>query len=196
VNAVDHFMERLYRGNRDVRELKGVRLCAVGPSTRDRLSRYGVRIDLVPTDFRAEGVVDALARITPLEDTRFLLPRADFGRERLAEALRSAGAEVTDVTAYRTLPAEPDPDRDPDVYRMLLDREIDVVTFTSAASVRNFAHTFGAEQAADLLRQAEVAVCGPVTAEAAARLDISVSIMPAEYTVGALVQAIADHYRR
>ena len=53
VNAVDHFMERLYRGNRDVRELKGVRLCAVGPSTRDRLSRYGVRIDLVPTDFRA-----------------------------------------------------------------------------------------------------------------------------------------------
>ena len=98
-----------YRGDRDVRELKGVRLCAVGPSTRDRLSRYGVRIDLVPTDFRAEGVVDALARITPLKDTRFLLPRADFGRERLAEALRSAGAEVTDVMAYRTLPAEPDP---------------------------------------------------------------------------------------
>jgi uroporphyrinogen-III synthase len=79
---------------------------------------------------------------------------------------------------------------------MLLDREIDVVTFTSAASVRNFAHTFGLEQAADLLRQTEVAVCGPVTAEAAARLDIPVSIMPAEYTVGALVQAIAEHYRR
>ena len=194
VNAVDHFMERLYRGNRDVRDLKGVRLCAVGPSTRDRLARYGVRIDLVPTDFLAEGVVEALSRITPLAGTRFLLPRADVGRERLAEALRSAGAEVTDVVAYRTLPAEPDPDRDPDIYRMLLDREIDVVTFTSAASVRNFAHTFGLEQAADLLRQTEVAVCGPVTAEAAARLDIPVSIMPAEYTVGALVQAIADHY--
>jgi uroporphyrinogen III methyltransferase / synthase len=196
VNAVDHFMERLYRGNRAVRDLKGVRLCAVGPSTRDRLARYGIRIDLVPTDFRAEGVVEALSRIMPLAGTRFLLPRADVGRERLAEALRSAGAEVTDVVAYRTLPAEPDPDRDPDIYRMLLDREIDVVTFTSAASVRNFAHTFGLEQAVDLLRQTEVAVCGPVTAEAAARLDIPVSIMPAEYTVGALVQAIADHYRR
>jgi uroporphyrinogen III methyltransferase/synthase len=196
VNAVDHFMERLYRGSRDVRDLKGIRLCAVGPSTRDRLLRYAVKIDLVPTDFRAEGVIDALSRITPLSGTRFLLPRADVGRERLAEALREAGAVVTDVVTYRTLPAEPDPEHDPDVYRMLLDRQIDVVTFTSAASIRNFAHTFGSEQAADLLQQTTVAVCGPVTAEAAARLDIPVSIMPTEYTVGALVQAIADHYQK
>ncbi len=196
VNAVDHFMQRLYRGSGDVRNLKGVRLCAVGPSTRDRLLRYAVKIDLVPTDFRAEGVIDALSRITPLSDTRFLLPRADVGRERLAEALREAGAVVTDVVTYRILPAEPDPEHDPDVYRMLLDRQIDVVTFTSAASIRNFAHTFGLEQTADLLQQTVVAVCGPVTAEAAARLDIPVSIMPSEYTVGALVQAIADHYQK
>jgi uroporphyrinogen III methyltransferase/synthase len=195
VNAVEHFMERLYRGSRDVRDLKGVRLCAVGPSTRDRLVRYGVKIDLVPTDFRAEGVVEALSRISPLSGTRFLLPRADVGRERLAEALRDAGAVVTDVVTYLTLPAEPDPERDPDVYRMLLDRQIDVVTFTSAASVSNFARTFGSEQAADLLRQTVVAVVGPVTAEAAARLDIPVSIMPAKYTLDALVQAIADHYQ-
>ena len=60
-------MERLYRGSRDVRDLKGVQLCAVGPSARDRLLRYGVSIDLVPPDFRAEGVVEALDRVsTPL----------------------------------------------------------------------------------------------------------------------------------
>ena len=195
VNAVDQFMQRLYRGSRDVRELKGVKLCAVGPSTRDRLLRYGVKMDLVPTDFRADGVVDALSRITKLAGKHFLLPRADVGRERLAEALRAAGAEVTDVVAYRALPAELDPERDPDLYRMLLDRQMDVVTFTSAASVRNFAHTFGSEQAADLLQQTVVAVCGPVTAEAAARLDIPVSIMPTEYTLDALVHAIAAHYQ-
>ena len=108
----------------------------------------------------------------------FLLPRADVGRERLAEALRAAGAEVTDVVAYRALPADLDPDRDPDLYRMLLDGAVDVVTFTSAASVRNFAATFGVEQSADLLQQTVVAVCGPVTAEAASRLGIAVSIMP------------------
>ena len=194
MNAVDHFMERLYRGNRDVRDLKGVRLCAVGPSTRDRLARYGVRIDLVPTDFRAEGVVEALSRITPLAGTRFLLPRADVGRERLAEALRSAGAEVTDVVAYRTLPAEPDPDRDPDIYRMLLDREIDVVTFTSAASVRNFAHTFGRSRPPTCSDRPKWPCAARSPPRPPRAWTFPVSIMPAEYTVGALVQAIADHY--
>ena len=196
VNAVDQFMQRLYRGSRDVRELKGVKLCAVGPSARDRLMRYAVKVDLIPPDFQAEGVVAALDAFEKVAGKHFLLPRADVGRERLAEALKAAGAEVTDVVAYRALPADLDPERDPDLYRMLLDREVDVVTFTSAASVRNFAATFGAEQAADLLQQTVVAVCGPVTAEAASRLGIGVSIMPAEYTLDALVDSIAAHYRR
>ena len=192
-NAVDQFMQRLYRGG-DVRALKGVSLCAVGPSTRDRLLRYGVRADLVPADFRAEGVVDALERAGPLKGRKFLLPMADVGRELLSQTLSEAGAQVDAVVAYRTLPPEIDPVNDPDIYRMLLDRQIDAVTFTSAASVRNFAHTFGAEQAADLLQQTVVAVCGPVTAEAATRLGIPVTVMPSEFTIGALVQALADHY--
>jgi uroporphyrinogen III methyltransferase/synthase len=194
VNAVDHFMQRLYRDSRDVRELKGVRLCAVGPSTRDRLLRYGVRVDLAPEDFRAEGVVAALGEVEAVGGRSFLLPRADVGRERLAEALREAQADVVDVTAYRTLPAEPELEHHPDVYRMLLDRAIDVVTFTSAAAVRNFVVTYGADQAADLLQQTRVAVSGPVTAEAATRLGLPVTIMPTEFTLSALVQAIAEHY--
>ena len=192
-NAVDQFMSRLYRVG-DARSLKGVRLCTVGPSTRDRLSRYGMRADLVPADFRAEGVVAALEAHGPMKGASFLLPSADIGRERLAEALAEAGARVTSVVAYRTLPPDLDGGKSPDVYGMLLNRQIDVVTFTSAASVRNFAGTYGAEQAADLLQQTMVAVCGPVTAEAASRLGIPVTLMPSEYTVGALVQAIADHY--
>lgn len=194
-NAVDQFMLRLYRNGRDVRELKGVKLCAVGPASRDQLMRYAVKVDLVPPDFKADGVVASLNGFEKVSGKHFLLPRADVGRERLAEALRAAGAEVTDVVAYRALPADLDPDRDPDLYRMLLDGLVDVVTFTSAASVRNFAATFGVEQSTDLLQQTVVAVCGPVTAEAASRLGIPVTVMPAEYTLDALVDAIAAHYR-
>ncbi len=153
-------------------------------------------MDLIPPDFQADGVVASLDAFEKVAGKHFLLPRADVGRERLAEALKAAGAEVTDVVAYRALPADLDPERDPDLYRMLLDRQVDVVTFTSAASVRNFAATFGVEQSADLLQQTVVAVCGPVTAEAASRLGIPVSIMPTEYTLDALVDSIAAHYRR
>jgi uroporphyrinogen III methyltransferase/synthase len=195
-NAVESFMGRVLAGDGDVRDLKGVRLCAIGPVTRDRLQRYHVKVDLVPAEGRAEGVVQALVAHGPVAGARFLLPRADSGREVLAEVLRKSGAEVTDVTAYRLMLTEPEREGEPDIYRMLLERGIDVVTFTSASTVRNFVRTMGREQAADLLQQTEVACIGPVTAEAAAQFGIPTSIMPPEFTVAALVDAIVKHYEK
>ena len=113
---------------------------------------------------------------------RVLLPRADIGREIVADELRKQGADVTEVVAYRTVVAEPEREGEPDIYRMLLERRIDVVTFTSASAVRNFVNVLGAEPAADLLRTTVVASIGPVTAEAAAQYSIQTTIMPAHYT--------------
>src|SRR5207237_10555234 len=127
---------------------------------------------------------------------RFLLPHADIGRELLADELRRQGAEVTEVVAYRTIVAEPEREGEPDIYRMLLERRIDVVTFTSASAVRNFVQVVGAEQAADLLRTTAVASIGPVTAEAAEQFGIKTVIMPKEYTTPALVDAIVEHFRK
>ena len=78
---------------------------------------------------------------------------------------------------------------------MLLDRRLDVVTFTSASSVRSFVRAFGAEQVADLLSPVAVASIGPVTAEAASQYGIHTTIMPAQYTVPALVDAIVTHFK-
>jgi uroporphyrinogen III methyltransferase/synthase len=193
-NAVDSFMGRLLAGDGDVRDLKGVRLCAIGPVTRDRLQRYHVKVDLVPSEGRPEGVVQALVAHGGIAGARFLLPRADSGREVLADVLRKSGAEVTDVTAYRLMLTEAGREEEPDIYRMLLEGKIDVVTFTSASTVRNFVRTMGREQAADLLQQTTVACIGPVTAEAAAQLGIQTSILPQEFTVPALVDAIVKYY--
>ncbi len=197
-NAVDAFMRRLQSGVTDFRNLKGVKLCAVGPVTAGRLAQYGLKADLEPSEYRSESIVPALreAGNTHLKGTRFLLPRADIGREVLVDELRKAGAEVTDVTAYRTVLAEIEREGDPDIYRMLLEKRIDVVTFTSPSTVRNFAQVFGAEQATDLLRTTAVASIGPVTAEAAEQFGISTSIMPKEYTIPALVDAIVAHFKR
>jgi uroporphyrinogen-III synthase len=127
---------------------------------------------------------------------RILLPRADIGRETVADELRHQGAQVTEVVAYRTVSAEVDREGEPDIYRMLLERRIDVVTFTSASAVRYFVKGLGAEQAADLLRTTLVASIGPVTAEAAAGCHIQTTIMGSEYTVTGLVDAIVGHFER
>ncbi|HEY7789634.1 MAG TPA: uroporphyrinogen-III C-methyltransferase [Vicinamibacterales bacterium] len=194
VNGVERFFERLLAGPGDLRSLKGAKLCAIGPATAERLRGFGLKADLMPDEFRAEAVFEALAASGELAGTRMLLPRADIAREMLADELRRRGAVVTEVKAYRTLPVEPGVSGDPDLYRLLLDRQIDVVTFTSASTVRSFVRQAGGDQAADLLRTTLVAAIGPITAEAAAQHNIRTDIMPSAYTVPALVDAIAAHY--
>jgi uroporphyrinogen III methyltransferase/synthase len=177
----------------DVRDLHGVRLCTVGPSTASRLQRYGIRVDLTPAEFRAEALTEALRGSGSLEGLRILMPRADIARDRLAEELRALGAEVVDVVAYRTIAGNADRG-EYDVYRMLLDRQIDAVTFASASAVRNFVAMLGDEQAADLLHSTVVASIGPVTAEAAQQLGIETSVMPQRYTIPDLVDALVEHF--
>ena len=113
--------------------------------------------------------------------------RGELGRQ---------GGDVTEVVAYRTVMADAEPEAEPDIYRMLLDRRIDVVTFTSASAVRNFVRIVGSEQAADLLQTTLVAAIGPVTAEAAAQCQIETTIVPAHDTVAALVAAIVEHFEK
>ena len=80
------------------------------------------------------------------------------------------------------------------MYKLLLEGRIDVVTFTSASAVRNFVRIYGADQVADLLKSTTVAVIGPVTGQAARQAGITVSVEPASYTIGGLVDAIAAHF--
>jgi uroporphyrinogen III methyltransferase/synthase len=196
VHAVEALVRRLLASRLDLRALHGVRLGAVGPAAAERLLHLGLKVDLVPGEYRAEAVVQALSQTQEVRGLKVLLPRSDIGREIIADQLRRQGSEVTEVVAYRTVVVEPEREGEPDVYRMLLDRRIDVVTFTSASAVRNFVRVVGAEPAADLLGTTVVASIGPVTAEAAAQYNIRTTILPTQYTVPALVEAIVEHFSR
>ena len=186
-NGASAFMDRLLSGPRDVRALAGARLCAVGPGTASRLTRFGLKVDLIPDDHSAGGVVAAMKEAGPLKGKRVLFAKADIARDTLPEDLRAAGAQVTEVVAYRTVTAEGDAHLG--IYRQLLDRQIDAVTFSSASAVRAFVSIYGADQAVDLLNHTIVATIGPVTADAAVRYGITPQITPATSTIPALVDA-------
>lgn len=191
-NAVDAFLQRLDGPGGGDGKLAGVRICAIGPATAARLARHGLSVDLAPADHRGEGVGAALRAALDLRGTRILLPRADIARPLLPDALRAAGAAVTEVTAYRTVAATAWPGAD---VRELLDRRrIDAVTFTSASAVRAVAQSLGAARAVELLRPTVVAAIGPVTARAAEQLGVETTVMPSTYTTQALAQALADYF--
>jgi uroporphyrinogen III methyltransferase / synthase len=195
-NAVETFITRLLASPLDLRALSRVKLCAIGTSTAERLARHGLKVDLIPAESRGEAVVHAIAGSGDVAGLKVLLPRGDIGREVIGDDLRRLGAEVTEAIAYRTVVPDAEREGDPDIYRMLLERRIDVVTFTSPSAVRNFVAVLGAEPAADLLRTTAVASIGPVTAEAAAQYHIQSEIVPAQYTVQALADAIVRHFQR
>jgi uroporphyrinogen III methyltransferase/synthase len=193
-NAVEAFVQRLLAGPRDLRALSVAKICVVGQATAEKLAQYGVKPDVVPAEYRAEAVVPAIAELGPVQGLKVLLPRSDIGREAIADDLRKQQADVTEVIAYRTVIAEPEREGEPDIYRMLLDRYIDVVTFASPSAVRNFVRVLGAEPAADLLRTTVVACIGPVTAEAATQCNIQTTIIPISYTAPAMVDAIVKYF--
>lgn len=195
-NAADAFVERLLAGPDDLRALGGVKLCGVGAATAEHLASRGLKVDLVPSEYRAEALVQAFDAHGDVHGLKVLLPRADIGREVVADELRKRGAEVTEVVAYRTIASDPERESDPDIYRMLLERRIDVVTFASPSAVRNFVRAIGEDAAADLLREVVVASIGPVTAEAATQHGIRTTVLPAQYTIPALVSAIADYFEK
>ncbi len=194
VNGVRPFMERLRQRGQDARALAGLRLCCIGPRTAQELSAYGLRADLVPSDYQAEGVIDAM-KTAGVAGQRVLIPRAAVAREILPEQLRAMGAEVRVVTAYRTV--LPSVEADHLMKDELRRQAIHVITFTSSSTVRNFRRLFDSrEEMTKLIGDAVVACIGPITAKTAAEQGVPVTITAAKSTIPALVQAIVQHCSR
>lgn len=187
-NGVNFFFNRLFELNMDIRELKGINICAIGPKTKEKLEGYGIRVDYVPDEYRAEEIAAGLkGRINP--GHRVLLPRADIARKALVELLQLEGAVVDEVTAYKTSAAGGDSGR---VRRMLQDGEIDVITFTSSSTVKNFVSALGENDIGGLIKSARVACIGPITAETARQNGLPVHIEAKSYTIEGLVEAIVE----
>ena len=189
VNGVDAFFNRIFELGRDVRDLKGVKICSIGPSTTERIKGFHVSIDCQPPKYVAESVVEALKKVEELKGKRFLMPRTDIARSYVPEELRKLGAEVSDIVAYKTVLAT---DGDNIVLDKLKDGEVDIVTFTSASTVKNFVKIIGEDNLSAFKNNVQFASIGPITNESAEEMDIDISIKAEEYTIPGLVQAIVN----
>jgi len=168
------------------------RVAAIGPATADSLAEHGVRPDLVPGEYRAEGLLERLRGvITPAD--RVLLPRAAQTRDVLVTGLRRLGAQVTEVPAYATRRADAGAAR---LREALAAGAIDAVTFTSSSTARNFAEMFTEEERRSWLGRVTVASIGPITAATATEYGLTTAVMPDEYTIPALARALAEHFAR
>lgn len=185
-NGVRFFIERLDSSPRDLRALRA-RICTIGPATKDAVEALHLKVDLIGTEYVAEGVIEAFAEYD-LAGRRILLPRAAVARDVLPAELARRGAHVDVVEAYRTgIPESAGP-----LARVLFSgsRKPDWITFTSSSTVQNFVLLAGAA-ALDGVRIASI---GPVTTAAARKLGLEVSVEAPVYTMDGLVEAISSFH--
>jgi uroporphyrinogen III methyltransferase/synthase len=168
------------------------RVAAIGPATAEALAEHGLRVEIVPREYRAEGLVERL-RPEVTGGDRVLLPRAAQTRDLLVKDLTRLGAVVTEVPAYTTRRVGTSGAA---LRQALSMRSVDLVTFTSSSTARNFAELFTEEERRAWFPSLTVASIGPITAATAAEHGLTTRIMPSEYTIPALARAIEDYCSR
>ncbi|MBW2330913.1 MAG: uroporphyrinogen-III C-methyltransferase [Deltaproteobacteria bacterium] len=190
VNGVSFFFDRLYARGKDVRALKDVRTATIGPATAKRLRDFGLNSDIVPETYRAESIVEDFKN-EAIKGKKVLLPRAKEARPVLPVELRKMGAVVDEIAAYQTEEARENVDV---LIKRLEEGSIDLLTFTSSSTVRNFKALLPPERFGSLIEGVTVATIGPITADTARELGFKVDIMARDYTIDGLCEAIIQHY--
>jgi len=189
VNGVRHFFDRLFGSGRDVRALHHIRTACIGPATAERLRAYGLLCDVLPESYHAESVVEAF-RGRDVRGKAILLPRAREARSVLPESLAEMGASVDDIAVYRTVQAA---DQAEGLLKSLREGDVDMVTFTSSSTVKNFRALLPAnENPADILKGVRVASIGPITTDTALSLGFPVHVTATVFTIPGLCDAVCE----
>src|SRR6266699_1070203 len=225
-NGVNIFCERLLSLGFHTENMLGVRVAAIGPATAAALAHYDITADLVPGEYIAESVAadlieDTQRREESLEGKKILLPRAAEARQVLVTELEQARAIVDEVAAYTTVAAAGDDEQGREVLHLLQNGQIDIITFTSSSTVRNFMQWLTScdteAETGDLPGDREgrhyisnvrgnvvaslvvarstelkIACIGPITSQTARELGLKVDIEAREFTIDGLVEAIVQ----
>ncbi len=185
VNGVDGLFAALDERGEDARAIPAsTTIVAIGPATAARLRERGVRADIVPERFVAEGILEAL-EATELDGARVLVARARGSRPELVDGLRARGADVNEVHLYEAV-AEP-------MRAMELERALsaDYLTFTASSTVRHLMEQLPDESRARL--ESKVISIGPITSQTARDFGLEVAREAGEHTIPGLVaELLAD----
>lgn len=189
-NGVHFFFARLADKGMDIRDLRGIKICCIGPATARQIESRGIRVDLMPEEFIAEGILKSFAGID-LSGKKILIPRAAMARDVLPVGLRQLGAEVDLAATYQTVNSGR---KKEDLAGLISDNKVDIITFTSSSTVTNFVEIMGADYR--MPSHIRIACIGPVAAATARKAGFRVDISQEEYTIEGLVHSLVQYYKQ
>ncbi len=190
VNSIEPFLSRLKQRGKTAEALARLKVGAIGPETAKRLEEFGIHASLVPERYQAEGILDAVEPET-MRGKRILIPRAAEARQILPETLRQWGASVDVVVAYRTMLPVIDVAPLAELLRL---RKVDVITFTSSSTVRNFTRLFDNKNLGALASGSALACIGPITSRTVEQFGGHPDIVAEEFTIPGMMRAIVGYF--
>ena len=191
VNGVKFFFKRLFENKKDVRALHHIKTASIGPVTARKLRDFGLNTDIIPKSFCAESVIDAFKN-QDIKDKKILLPRAEQARPILPLELSKMGAKIDEITTYCTKQAD---DNAETLLTNLRQGSIDMVTFTSSSTVKNFKALLPEnEDLKKLMQGVTIASIGPITTDTAKELGFEVEVTAESFTILGLCKAIENYY--
>lgn len=191
VNGVEYFFKRLDTLRQDYHLAKKSKIVAVGPATASALEKRGITPGPLPDVFQAEGLLEAYGDQLQ-QGQHVLLPRGNLARPWLHEVLVDKGLYVTEVVMYETIPAR---NQDSELLNALINRHIDIITFTSSSTVKYFIQALsnmGVEDPIEIIKGITIACIGPVTAQTAQEEGLDVTLVSKEATLDSLLEVISN----
>lgn len=188
-NGAEFFFQRYSERGEDTAILKAKKIFAVGEKTKQTVEQQGLKVTVMPEKFTSSDLAKAIEQ-EDLHGKSFLFPRGNLGKDILQDNLKLLGAHVDAVTVYQT---EPPKQQDVDnIKKMLFNEKIDIITFTSPSTFKNFIELFTNDERKFINQKSAIAVIGPVTAEAIEKAGLEVDVIAKESTVESLLRTIAD----
>ncbi len=185
--GVDQFFEYFFRQFKDLRDLGGARIAAVGPATAARLRELHLQVDVEPAEARASALAKALAAYETIENRKICLLRAEVANPELPKTLEELGAIVDDIACYRTV-AETE-DRT-DAGKRLEEKGADWILFTSGSTARHFHARFDLAALKQKFPGLRLASIGPETSKVLSDLGFPPDLEAREFTTDGLVVAL------
>jgi uroporphyrinogen III methyltransferase/synthase len=190
-NGVEAFFQRLDHQAKNITEFSDLKIAVVGKKTAKVLRNYGREPDFIPPDFVADSLVEHFP--DRLINCQILFPRVETGgRQVLIQEFRAQGAIVTEAPAYESRCPQA---IEPQVLNALQAKTIDVITFASSKTVRNFCQLLDqglGEGYLELLQGVKIGSIGPQTTETCQELLGRIDIEAQEYTLEGLTSAIVN----
>ena len=191
IHAVEMFVNRCNEINKKI-NFNTLKVVAVGNKTAATCNEFNIPVSIIPKTFSAEGVVEELSKYD-LKNKRVFIPKSAIGREELPHGLTARGAILKSANVYNvTLPGKETVTKN---INKLKEKKPDMFVFTSPSTFKNFLKLLDITNPVQYFSGYSVAAIGPTTKAAIETKNVSVDVIPEEYTINGLIDAIINYYK-